>query len=76
MEKPGYQTTEFWLTLVSQIIPLLVLTGALDSAAADYVKDTASEIVKHAFALLALIVPVATYVYGRAKIKAAALEKK
>lgn len=70
----GIYTTEFWLTLVSQIVPILVLTGVLDADKAGAVQDTTNEIIKHIFALAALVVPVAFYIYGRAKVKAAALK--
>lgn len=30
MQKPGYKTTEFWLTLVATLISFLVASGVLD----------------------------------------------
>ena len=28
--KPGYKTTEFWLTIVAQVVGLLLMSGAFD----------------------------------------------
>lgn len=67
--KPGYQTSEFWLTLAAQIIPLLVLLGVLTPEQAPGVSDALSNVIKDVFALLASVAPVAVYIWGRAKVK-------
>ena len=69
MEKPGWQTSEFWLTLAAQVIPVLVLLGVLTPDQSSGVNDAVANVIKDAFALLASVIPVAVYVWGRAKVK-------
>lgn len=68
--KEGWKTTEFWLTLGAQVIPLLVLTGILSNQEATAVQDAWAKAVEAVFAFIASVVPIAVYVYGRAKVKA------
>ena len=35
MEKPGYKTTEFWLSLVAMIVGAIAASGILDSTETD-----------------------------------------
>jgi hypothetical protein len=58
--KPGYQTTEFWLTLLTMLLGTLLASDAL----ADH--NTALEIVGGAMTLLAKF----GYVYSRTALKA------
>lgn len=68
--KPGVKTTEFWLTLGSQVIPVLVLLGVLTEDEGNTANTAWAEIVKSAFALLGAAIPVAVYIWSRAKVKA------
>ena len=72
--KPGYQTTEFWLTLVSQVVPVLVLTGVLDPEDATGVQDGAANAIVTGAAFLQAVATAVMYIYNRARIKAAALK--
>lgn len=70
--KPGWQTTEFWLALISQLVGLLVLFGLVDMESAEPLKEALGGFVLAVFALVAVLPQVVTavYVYGRSKVKA------
>ena len=63
-EKPGYKTTEFWLTLVNTVLMALVAFGAVGPGEADEIGDLAAP-------LVGAVIPIAVYIYARAKVKAA-----
>jgi hypothetical protein len=67
--KPGYQTTEFWQTLLVNVIALLALFG---------VHVAASDDVLHAIAVIAALLASAVvthgYTLGRSRVKAARLQ--
>ncbi len=67
--KPGYQTTEFWQTLLVNVIALLALFG---------VHVAASDDVLHAIAVIAALLASAIvthgYTLGRSRVKAAHLQ--
>jgi hypothetical protein len=65
--KPGWKTTEFWLTLLTAIPSIAVTAGLLPSADKTMLDGAASKI---AASLLAAIT-VAKYVHGRALVKSA-----
>lgn len=59
--KPGYLTTEFWLTLLAILAGVIVLLGA-DPAEAARWQDIIGQ-------LIVLILPVLTYTAGRIWLK-------
>ena len=62
--KPGYKTTEMWLTLIGSVLALLVGYGALS------IEESALWYgVAVAFVPLAIAIMVGLYSYGRAKVK-------
>lgn len=63
--KPGYQTTEFWATLVTLVIGGLVTLGFLP-------KEPGDHLLALALWAITLIMPATAYNYGRAAIKSAA----
>jgi len=71
--KPGYQTTEFWLTLVSQLVPILVLTGALSPEEATEVQEGTSNAIVTGFAFIQAVVTAVMYIYNRARVKSSHL---
>lgn len=72
MEKPGYQTTEFWLAVTAQLVPILVLIGVLSQEqAADLLKSTET-LIAVAGVFIAALWPIVEYIKGRAKVKEAA----
>ena len=62
--KSGITTSEFWVTIVYTILMSLVGFGVIPQGEADELKDVLSP-------LIAAAVPVAMYVYSRAKVKSA-----
>jgi hypothetical protein len=66
--KPGYQTTEFWQTLLTNLIAVLALFG---------VQVTTSDDVIHAVAVIAALLTSAivthSYTQGRSRVKVAQL---
>lgn len=60
--KPGYLTTEFWLTIAGCVIAILVLLNVLNSNEAAQWQEVVA-------ALVTIIVPVVAYNNGRARVK-------
>jgi hypothetical protein len=60
--KPGYKTTEFWLSLAATLLGVLLASGAMDNAPAD---SAWSKIIGGAVAVLASL----GYSASRAKVK-------
>ena len=60
--KPGYLTTEFWLTIANTVFMGLVAFGALGSAEAEEVQGLVAP-------LIGAVVPIAVYIWGRAQVK-------
>ena len=63
--KPGYKTTEFWLSLLATLLGFVLASGAMDTVSSD---SWVAKIVGGAVAALAAL----GYTAGRAKVKAAA----
>lgn len=61
MEKPGWQTTEFWITILSTLIGALVLSGVIGQGEADSWLELLAP-------LLNALVP-AVYIWSRTKVK-------
>jgi len=66
-KKPGYKTTEFWLSTVATIVGIVMMSGALDTVPAD---SWISKVVGGIVAVLAAL----GYSAARAKTKAAETE--
>jgi hypothetical protein len=69
MEKPGYQTTEWWTTLISQILALLVVLHVLSARDARSLQDSITTIIGAAFLLLSNAWIVVRYIQGRVHLK-------
>jgi hypothetical protein len=67
--KPGYQTTEFWQTLLVNVIALLALFGVHITASNDFINAIAV-----IAALLASAIVTHGYTLGRSRVKAARLQ--
>jgi len=61
--KPGYKTTEFWLALVNAVLMVLMATGVITDTDGEQIEGLAGQ-------LIAAVLPIALYVWGRAKVKA------
>jgi len=66
--KPGYKTTEFWLTLLAQIIGLLTMTGVIKPEEATPYLQGGGQLVGG----LMTVIPQIAYAFSRGKAKAAA----
>ncbi len=67
--KPGYQSTEFYVTLVSQAIGILALTGVV-------IPNQAGELTKSIATIIGAIisiVPAVVYIYNRTWLKSKTL---
>lgn len=69
LERPGWQTSEFWLAAVAQVVPILVLLGIFSPTDAVGVKDATSSVIVTGFAFLAAVVTALMYIWSRVKIK-------
>ncbi len=63
--KPGYKTTEFWMSLVTQIVALLVLFGVIEPAAQEQVSGSLTQLV----AAIAAVFNAAGYAFSRGLAK-------
>lgn len=64
MNKSGYATTELYVTLIGLVLSMLVMSGVLTDEEAQTWQEL---LVK----LLAIALPVATYVWSRTRLKQA-----
>ena len=60
--KPGYKTTEFWLTILTTGVMVLVATGVIGQADADTINELGAE-------LIAAVLPIALYIWSRTRVK-------
>jgi hypothetical protein len=73
MEKPGYQTTEWWTTLTSQVLALLVVLHVLTARDASTLQDSITTIIGAAFLLFSNAWIVVRYIQGRVHLKSLTL---
>jgi hypothetical protein len=67
--KPGWRTSEFWTTLISQALALLTLTGLVTSRDADTLQGALGQCVAAVFLLLANGWVVVRYIQARVAVK-------
>ncbi len=67
--KPGWQTTEFWLSLASQVIAVLVLTGVVPQQDQSTLAGIVANAITGAFAVIAAVTMGVTYIQNRTSIK-------
>ena len=65
--KPGYLTTEFWLTLVSLVVSGVVGLGFLPADQGEQLQGGLTSVIAGIF----MVIPVALYIWGRATVKSA-----
>ena len=68
--KPGYLTTEFWMTLAANGIGLLILLGWIGPDQSDVFKGLATQIITGVFATATLVMSI----YSRLSQKSEALK--
>jgi hypothetical protein len=68
--KPGWQTSEFWITLCTTVISLGISMGYVPK---DFPQTQITTMIAQAGGLIAAILFVWQYIHGRAKVKVAAI---
>ena len=66
---PGWKTTEFWMTLSTQAISLLMLLGVISQADQTKIASMAFGTVQSVAAVIANVVVVRQYIADRVKLK-------
>lgn len=64
--KPGVQTTELWVSVVNALVNVALVFGVVSSEQANAITQAAVAVI----GLLMAGIPLAVYVWSRAKIKA------
>lgn len=72
--KPGYQTTEFWLAVASQLLMLLVMIGIIPATDQDMLFGAVSACIVAAFALVTNGWIIVSYIRGRVAAKTEAMK--
>lgn len=67
--KPGFKSTEFYLTLVAQLAAFAVLLGFIPSSDKETVENTLKNLVEHSAALITLIYTTLSYIKSRTAVK-------
>lgn len=70
--KPGYKTTEFWVSVANAILMIGVGFGVITNEQQQSLSDAVAQAIIAGFALVAAIVPIIEYIRSRAAVKAAA----
>lgn len=63
--KPGYKTTEFWMTLGTQVLTIAVILGVVPSDDIDMLGKAIAGVISGVVSLITLV----TYVRGRVELK-------
>lgn len=69
MNKPGWQTTEWWTTTISQLLALLTVFGVLAPTDAHTLEEALAKVVAAAFLLATNAWIVVHYIKGRVALK-------
>lgn len=69
MNRPGIRTTEFWATLISQLLALMALAGVVNAADAATLSDALVKCVGAAGVFLANAWVVVRYIQSRTALK-------
>jgi len=72
--KPGIKTTEFWLALIAQLVPVLVIAGVLSPEEADTFNSAIVQVAAAGVALASAVVPIWRYIESRTEVKKTALQ--
>lgn len=71
--KPGWQSSEFWITLLGQLLTLLVLTGTVSIGDKDKLETAVTNMVTAIFTIISSGVIVVRYIRSRSELKSQAL---
>ena len=67
--KPGYKTTEFWITLLGQAVALGVVFGIVQPQDQGTIADAAGKAVQGVFALIVSGATILSYISARVRLK-------
>lgn len=67
--KKGYKTSEFWLTLGSSVVAVLVLVGFITTEESELIKSQAVQIVALGAPFVVATASLVMYIWGRVQIK-------
>jgi tryptophan synthase alpha subunit len=67
--KPGYKTTEFWISIANALLMALVGFGVLSQEQSESLGAAVAQAIVAGFALVAAIVPVIEYIRSRTQVK-------
>lgn len=70
--KPGWQTSEFWVTCITQVLAIMVGAGVVPQGDSPSLSAALQGIVNGAAAVIASAAVVVTYIMSRTRIKATA----
>ena len=68
--KPGYKTTEFWLTLSTLAVSGLVLFGVVSPADQAGMSDASSHLIESIVSIVTTAGVIYKYIHGRNTLKA------
>ncbi|MBY0522211.1 MAG: hypothetical protein K2R98_02370 [Gemmataceae bacterium] len=68
--KPGWQSSEFWITLLGQLLALLALAGVIGSGDRDKLETALANAVTAIFTIASSAVIVVRYIRSRSELKA------
>ncbi len=72
--KPGWQTSEFWIALIGQLLALLALAGAIPVGDKDRLETALASAVTAVFTLITSAVMVTRYIRSRSELKSQVME--
>lgn len=67
--KPGYKTTEFWLTVISQVVSLLVVLDVIQASDAQLFHEAASNALVAAIVVVGNALVIIGYIKSRTELK-------
>ena len=70
--KPGYKTSEFYVTIFTALGSIAVAFGVLSQAEASELAAAVGQVAAAVIALIGAVLPVVAYVKGRASVKSSA----
>lgn len=67
--KAGWKTSEFWLTLATQVISLLVMLGVVAGSDVESISGAVKQAITAGFTLVASALVLWRYIQGRVELK-------
>jgi hypothetical protein len=72
--KPGWQSSEFWITLLGQVLALLALSGVINVGDKDKLETASANAVTAVFTIVSSTAVVIRYIRSRTELKSQALQ--